>query len=67
MFGPLVHVMTWPFRAIVQVIDWMGRAASLVLGFLLMVGGAALLAGPWIVIGAPIFLVGLFLLLRALG
>lgn len=67
MIGPIVHVMTWPFRAVVQAIDWMGRAASLLLGFLLMVGGAALLAGPWMLIGGPIFLVGLFLLLKALG
>jgi hypothetical protein len=67
MIGNFVRVVAWPVRLLFRCFDWMGRAASVLLGFLLMVGGAALLAGPLFVIGAPLFLIGLFLTLRALG
>lgn len=67
MRGAMVRALMWPIRALLQTIDWMGRAASLLLGFLLMVGGAALLAGPLMLLGIPLFLLGLFLTLRALG
>ena len=67
MFGAIIHVVTLPFRGLALAIEWMGRLASLLLGFLLMVVGAALLAGPLTLIGVPMFLFGLFLTLRALG
>ena len=63
----LVQALTLPFRAIGWAIDGMGRLASLTLGFLLMVAGAALAAGPTMLVGAPLFLIGAVLTLRALG
>ena len=67
MFGAILHVLALPFRLVALAIGWMGRLASLLLGFLLMVAGAALLAGPLALIGAPMFLFGLYLTLRSLG
>jgi hypothetical protein len=67
MRGAIVRALMLPIRVLLQAIDWMGRLASLLLGFLLMVGGAALLAGPLMLLGVPMFLVGLVLTLRALG
>ena len=67
MLGLIVQVITLPFRLLALVFDWTGRLASIALGFCLMVAGAALLAGPWLVVGGPMFAFGLFLTLRALG
>ena len=67
MLGSIVQVVTLPFRLLALAFDWTGRLVSLGLGFCLMVAGAALLAGPWLVVGCPLFAFGLFLTLRALG
>ncbi|RUL89372.1 hypothetical protein [Tautonia sociabilis] len=67
MFGAIVQVMTLPFRVLASAFDLLGRLSSLALGFGLMVVGAALLAGPWMLLGAPLFGFGLLLTLRALG
>ncbi len=63
----MLRALMLPIRILLQAIDWMGRLASLLLGFLLMVVGSAFLAGPLMLFGVPLFLLGLFLTLRALG
>ncbi len=55
-----------PFRVIFSVIALLGRLAGVVLGFGLMVLGMALGAGPLFFIGIPLFLVGLYVMLRSL-
>lgn len=67
MIAVLRAVILLPFRLLFWVFNTLGRAASLVLGLALLIGGAALLAAhlPWI--GAPVGLFGLYLSLRALG
>lgn len=62
----LWFVVTLPFRLVFWVIAWLGRLTAVVLGFLLMVVGMALWAGPLFFIGIPLFLVGLVLTLRCL-
>jgi hypothetical protein len=58
--------VTLPFRLIFWVIAWLGRLTALALGFLLMVVGIALWAGPFFYVGIPLFIVGLVLTLRCL-
>ncbi|MDR3639241.1 MAG: hypothetical protein P4L84_35900 [Isosphaeraceae bacterium] len=60
-------VITLPFRLIFWVAALLGRAAGLALGFAMMVIGFALSAGPYAVIGIPVFLLGLLLTLRSVG
>ena len=48
-------------------ISLLGRATGVAVGFALMVVGMALGAGPFFLIGIPLFLVGLLLTLRCLG
>lgn len=59
-------LVTLPFRAIFLLIALLGRLAGVVLGFGLMVLGMALGAGPLFFIGIPLFLVGLYVMLRSL-
>ncbi len=67
MFDAIWAVITLPFRLLGWGVELLGRLAGLVVGFGLMVVGVALLAGAYYVIGIPVFLVGLVLMLRALG
>ncbi|HWE40065.1 MAG TPA: hypothetical protein VG406_26170 [Isosphaeraceae bacterium] len=67
MLGFVWSVLTLPFRLIVALVELLGRLAALVLGFGLMVVGAALAAGPLFPVGIPVFVVGLLIALRALG
>lgn len=60
-------VLTLPFRLIGWMVELIGRLAGLILGFLLMVVGVALTAGPFFPIGIPLFLIGLLLTLKSLG
>ena len=62
----LWFVVTLPFRLVFWVIAWLGRLTAVVLGFMLMVVGMALWAGPLFFVGIPLFLVGLVLTLRCL-
>jgi hypothetical protein len=55
-----------PFRLVFLTIALLGRITGLVVGFLLMVVGTALLPGPLFLIGIPLLLVGLVLTLRCL-
>ncbi len=60
-------VITLPFRLIVGIIELLGRLTGIALGFALMVVGVALWAGPFFIIGIPLFIIGLLLTLRCLG
>ena len=60
-------VLTLPFRLVYGLLALLGRAAGVVIGLTLMVVGAALCAGPFLIVGAPLFLIGLLLTLRCLG
>jgi hypothetical protein len=59
-------VMALPFRLLFLTIALLGRITGLVVGFLLMVVGTALLPGPLFLIGIPLLVVGLVLTLRCL-
>lgn len=67
MLGALWTILTLPFRLVVGVFDFLGRATGFGLGFALMVVGVAVGAGPSLVLGVPIFVVGLILTLKSLG
>ena len=70
MLGTILRILWWiatlPFRLLVGTVKLLGRATAFVLGFVLMVVGVALCAGPLFLIGIPVFVVGLLLTLRAL-
>ena len=66
MLEAVWSVLTLPFRLIAWVVEFCGRLVGLGLGFLLMVVGVALGAGPFFMIGIPLFVVGLILMLRCL-
>lgn len=67
VFATIWFVLTLPFRLVFGLLSLIGRAAGVVVGLAFMVLGAALCAGPFLIIGAPLFLIGLFLTLRCLG
>ncbi|WP_422927796.1 hypothetical protein [Singulisphaera sp. PoT] len=67
MFGAIWTVVTLPIRLVVWVVETLGRLSGLVFGFVLMVVGVALWAGPLFMLGIPLFVVGLLLMLRCLG
>ena len=67
MLGVIWTIVTLPIRLIAWVLDFLGRAIGLAIGFALMVLGVAVGAGPSLVLGVPIFIVGLLLTLRSLG
>ncbi|SIO39913.1 hypothetical protein SAMN05444166_4377 [Singulisphaera sp. GP187] len=67
VFGAIWSVVTLPFRLVVWVVETLGRLSGLVFGFVLMVVGVALWAGPLSLIGIPLFIVGLVLTLRSVG
>lgn len=67
VFGAIWWVLTLPFRVVVWVVETVGRLAGLAFGFVLMVVGVALWAGPLYLIGIPLFVVGLVLTLRSVG
>lgn len=67
LFAAVWWVLTLPFRLVFGVLSLMGRMTGVAVGFSLMVVGMALGAGPFYLIGVPMFLVGLLLTLRCLG
>jgi hypothetical protein len=67
MLGAIWSLVTLPIRLVVWVLDFLSRATGLVLGFALMVLGVVLGAGSWLLLGVPIFVIGLILTLRCLG
>jgi hypothetical protein len=66
VFAALWWIVALPFRLVFWTIAWMGRLVGAILGFSLMVGGMALLAGPYYVVGVPLFVIGLVVTLRSL-
>ncbi len=67
LFTAVWWVVTLPFRLVFGALSLMGRMVGVAVGFSLMVVGVALGAGPFFLIGIPMFLVGLLLTLRCLG
>jgi hypothetical protein len=62
----LWFMITAPIWLVFWTIAWVGRLTAVLLGFCLMVVGAALGAGPLFFVGIPLFLVGLVLTLKCL-
>ncbi|MDG3007647.1 hypothetical protein [Paludisphaera mucosa] len=67
LFSAAWWVVTLPFRLVFGMFSLLGRMTGVAVGFTLMVFGMALGAGPFFLVGIPIFLVGLLLTLRCLG
>jgi hypothetical protein len=67
MLQALWSILTFPFRLIGWVVGLFGRLIGVVLGFAMMVVGVALCASSWLIVGLPLFLVGLIVTLRSLG
>jgi Flp pilus assembly protein TadB len=67
IFSIAWFVLTLPFRLVIGVISLLGRMTGVVVGFSLMALGMAFCAGPFFLIGVPMFLIGLLLTLRCLG
>jgi len=66
ILAALWFTVTLPLRLAFWIVAWLGRLSAVLLGFLLMVLGVALWAGPLFFIGIPLFVVGLLLTLRCL-
>jgi hypothetical protein len=62
----LWFALTLPLRLAFWIVAWLGRLSAASLGFLLMVLGVALWAGPLFFVGISVFIVGLVLTLRCL-
>ena len=67
MIGSLWSLVTLPFRLIGMAVEWGGRLVGASAGFALMVAGMALCAGSLVILGVPVFVIGLVLTLRSLG
>lgn len=66
MLGMLWRVVTFPFRLLGWVIDLFGRLVAVLLGFALMVIGMALCASSLMIVGVPVFVIGLILAMKSL-
>jgi hypothetical protein len=64
--GATWWVVSLPFRLVFWTIALLGRVTGVMVGFVLMVLGMFLLAGPLSLIGIPLFVLGLVLTLRCL-
>lgn len=60
-------LVTLPFRLVFGAISLVSRLTGVLVGFSLMAVGMAFCAGPFFLIGVPMFLIGLLLTLRCLG
>ena len=56
-----------PFRLIAWLIGLLGRMGGVFVGFVLMMLGVALAAGPLVILGVPLFVLGLLLTIRSLS
>ena len=63
----LGSIVLLPFRLVAWIVRMSGRMLGLILGFILMVIGVALWAGPLLIFGIPLFLLGLLLTIRCLS
>jgi hypothetical protein len=66
VLGKLLFIISLPFRVVFWTIAWLGRMAVSSLGFVFMVLGVVLWAGPSWFFGILLFLAGLVLLLKSL-
>ena len=66
MLGLLWRTVTFPFRLLGWVIDLFGRLVAVLLGFALMVIGMALCASSLMIVGVPVFVIGLILAMKSL-
>lgn len=66
VIGSIWWVVSLPFRLLIGLVEWLGRLTALALGFVMMVVGVALWAGPLALVGIPLFIVGLLITLRSL-
>jgi hypothetical protein len=64
--GIVWGLVTLPFRLAFRLIALLGRLAGIAIGFSMMVVGMFFLAGPFFLIGIPLFCIGLILTLRCL-
>jgi hypothetical protein len=62
----LWYAFTWPFRLLFWTVAWIGRLSASGLGYCLMVIGIAVWTGPFVCLGALMFLVGLIMMLKCL-
>ena len=67
LFGTIWIILTLPFRLVFGIVGLLGRITGLVVGFSMMVAGAALSAGPLAILGIPLFVVGLLVAMRSIG
>ena len=67
LFGTIWTILTLPFRLVFGIVGLLGRLTGLVVGFSMMVAGAALSAGPLAMLGVPLFVVGLLVAMRSIG
>lgn len=67
MLRTVWSIFTLPFRLIAWVVELMGRSLGVVLGFALMVVGIAICSGSLLILGIPVFVIGLLVTLRCLG
>jgi hypothetical protein len=67
MLGVIWSILTLPIRLLGWTVDFLSRLTGLGIGFALMVLGVALGAGPSLILGIPVFVIGLILTLRSLG
>ena len=66
VFETLWSVVLFPFRLLIGAVELFGRLVALALGFILMVIGVAIWAGPLAIVGIPLFIVGLIITVRSL-
>ena len=66
VFGTLWSVVLFPFRMLIGAVELFGRLVALALGFILMVIGVAICAGPSMIVGIPLFVLGLVITVRSL-
>jgi len=67
VFGTIWAFLTLPFRIVFGAFGLVGRLAGIVVGFALMVLGAAVSASPFGLLGLAIFGAGLLIAMRSLG
>lgn len=67
MLRAVWSIFTLPFRLIAWAVELIGRSLGVVLGFALMVVGIAICSGSLLILGIPVFVIGLLVTLRCLG
>lgn len=65
MLSFLWWIITLPIRLLAWIVVQLGRLATMILGFILMVAGVAFSAGGIQILGIPLFVVGLILTVKA--